>query len=248
MTNDDPRLYGARWADIYDEWHQGLMDDEGAVAGVADLAEDGAVLELAVGTGRIALPLVRRGVPVTGVDISEEMLAELAAKPDADKVTAVAGDMTTVRVPGEFSVVLVAFSSLFVLTTLDDQVECFRNAAAHLRPGGRFVLETWVSRGTGGASTLRVDRVEPDRVVLVAGAVDPVNSLHRGSWMVLEPSGTTFYPISGRNATHHEMDLMAKLAGLELENRWGDWKGSPFTADSKLHISIYRKPDSTVEP
>lgn len=242
MSNDDPRLFGARWAGIYDEWHQGLMDDDGTVAGVADFAEGGAVLELAVGTGRIALPLARRGIPVTGVDISEEMLAELAAKPDADKITAIAGDMTTVQVPGEFSVVLVAFSSLFVLTTQDDQVECFRNAAAHLRPGGRFVLETMVPRGSGVSSTLRVNQVEPDRVVLVAGMVDPVKSVHNGNWMVLEPGGISFYPISGRNATHHEMDLMAKLAGLELEHRWGDWQRGPFTAESKLHVSVYRKP------
>jgi SAM-dependent methyltransferase len=239
--SDDPRLYGARWAGIYDEWHAGMMDDEGAVAAVADLAGDGAVLELAVGTGRLALPLARRGIPVTGVDISEEMLAELAAKPDADKVTTVVGDMTTVRVPGEFSVVLVAFSSVFVLTTLDDQVELFRNAAAHLRPGGRFVLETMFARGDG-SSALRVDRVEADQVVLVANTTDPVTSVHTGSWMVIGPGGTTLYPISGRRTTHHELDLMARLAGLELENRWGDWHRGPFTAESRLHVSVYRKP------
>jgi len=238
--SDDPRLYGARWATIYDDWHQGLMDDEGAVDGVADLAEDGAVLELAVGTGRLALPLAQRGIPVTGVDISEDMLAELAAKPDADKVTTLVGDMTTVRVPGEFSVVLVAFSSLFVLATLDDQVRAFRNAAAHLRPGGRFVLETAVPGKPSG--DLKVREVHADKVVLSGGTYDPVTSVYNGTWVVLAPGGPSFYPISGRNATHHEMDLMAQLAGLELEHRWGDWRRGSFTAASKLHVSVYRKP------
>lgn len=240
MTNDDPRRYGARWAGIYDEWHDGLMDDEGAVAGVAQLAGGGAVLELAVGTGRLALPLARRGVPVTGVDISEDMLAELVAKPDADRVTTLVGDMTTVRVPGDFSVVLVAFSSLFVLSTVDEQVRLFRNAAAHLASGGRFVLETAVPRTP--SDQLVVRQVETDRVVLSGGTFDPVTSVYNGTWVVLEPGGPTFYPISGRNATHHEMDLMAQLAGLELEHRWGDWHGGEFTAQSRLHVSVYRRP------
>jgi len=243
MTEHDPRLYGAHWADVYDEWHDGVMDDDGAVAALADLAEGGAVLELAIGTGRLALPLARRGIPVSGVDISEEMLAKLAEKPDAEKIAVTVGDMTTTRVDGEFALVLVAFNSIFVLPDQRSQVDLFRNAAAHLRPGGRFVLETAVLRREGPANKLNVVKVEPDQLTLTAGIHDVVGSTYQGVWVVLGKDGARFYPISGRQVTHHEMDLMAELAGLELENRWGDWKGAPFTNDSTLHVSSYRKPE-----
>src|SRR5256885_2167910 len=143
MADYDPREYGARWAALYDDWHAGMMDDEGAVAVLAELA-DGAALEFGVGTGRLAIPLAARGIEVIGVDISPEMLAELRAKPGGDRVTTMVGDMTTVWAAREFSLVYIAFSSLFVLPTQEAQVQFFRNAAAHLRPGGRFVLETAV--------------------------------------------------------------------------------------------------------
>jgi SAM-dependent methyltransferase len=247
VTDFDPRQYGARWAERYDEWHAGLMDDEGAVAAVSGLAADsgGPILELAVGTGRLAVPLAERGFDVVGVDLSEEMLAKLRAKPGAGRVETVLGDMTSVRLDREFGVVLLAFSSLFVLGTQQAQVQLFRNAAGHLRPGGRFVLETAVVDIPGGEGTrhhIRAARIEPDRLVLHASLLDPVTSFYNGTWVVLEPSGASFYPIQGRNVSHHEMDLMAELAGLELEHRWGDWQRGPFTADSGLHVSIYRKP------
>jgi hypothetical protein len=157
----------------------------------------------------------------------------------------VLGDMTTVRLDREFGLVLIAFSSLFVLGTQRAQVQLFRNAAAHLRPGGRFVLETTVVAASGGGDgtrRLNVVKVETDRVVLSAGLLDPVTSYYNGTWVMLEPGGASFFPVRGRNATHHEMDLMAELAGLELEHRWGDWKRGPFTAASRLHVSVYRKP------
>jgi SAM-dependent methyltransferase len=235
----DPRLYGARWAEQYDEWHAGMMDDAGAVSTLAELAGDGPILEFGVGTGRLAVPLAERGFAVTGVDISEEMLAQLRAK--AGRVDAVLGDMTTVQFDQRFSLALIAFSSLFVLATQQDQVKLFRNAAAHLVPGGRFVLETSVV-GNDSDARLRVARLEHDRLVLSAGLLDPVTSFYNGAWVVLEPSGIKFYPVQGRNVPHQEMDLMAELAGLKLENRWGDWKGGPFTAQSTVHISVYRKP------
>jgi SAM-dependent methyltransferase len=242
MAEFDPRLYGARWAEQYDEWHAGMMDDAGAVAALESLATGGPLLELAVGTGRLAVPLAEKGIEVVGVDVSEEMLAQLAKK--SDGVATVVGDMTTVRLEREFAVVLVAFSSIFVLPTQEDQVRLFRNAAAHLRPGGRFVLETSVVNGPkrGETNTFKVARIETDRLTVSAGIVDPVTQFYNGTWVVFEPNGTRFYPISGRSVPHGEMDLMARLAGLELENRWGDWQGSPFTAESKMHVSVYRKP------
>jgi len=241
MTAFDPRLYGARWADYYDEWHTGLMDDEGAVAALFDLAGGGPVVEFAVGTGRLAVPLAARGVEVVGVDISPEMLAKLREKSSA--VTVVEADMTTVSLEREFALAYIAFNSIYTLDTQQAQVEMFRNAAAHLRPGGRFALETEISRPPGpDRGTLRVVAVEPDRLTLAGGTNDPVTGLHKGMWLIVEPGGTQFFPISGRTVTHHEMDLMAQLAGLELESRWSDWQGTPFGPKSDLHISVYRKP------
>jgi SAM-dependent methyltransferase len=242
MVEIDPRLYGARWAENYDEWHAGMMDDDGAVAKLAELAGDGPLLEFGVGTGRLAVPLAEKGHDVVGVDVSEDMLAQLTKKTGA--VTTIVGDMTTVRVDREFTVAFIAFNSILVLPTQEDQVRLFRNAAAHLGSGGRFVLETMVVVGAkpGDKGSFRVARIENDRLTVVAGMIDPVTQFHTGMWAVLEPAGTKFYPIHGRGVTHHEMDLMAQLAGLELEHRWGDWKEAPFTGSSTAHISIYRKP------
>ncbi len=240
MATFDPRLYGARWADRYDEWHQGLMDDEGAVAALADLAGDEPALEYGVGTGRLAVPLAERGVEVVGVDISPEMLAKLKEKTAA--VTVVEADMTTVALDREFAVAYIAFNSIFVLETQEEQVALFRNAARHLRPGGRFVLETAVLKPSADEGRLSVVKVEADQVTLAGGKVDPVTGNYTGTWLVVEPTGTKFYPLGGRQVTHHEMDLMAQLAGLEREHRWGDWKGGPFGPKSELHVSVYRKP------
>jgi SAM-dependent methyltransferase len=243
MASFDPRLYGARWADKYDEWHAGLMDDEGSVAALYELAAGGPVLELGVGTGRVAVPLAERGLEVVGVDISPEMLAKLREKSSA--VTAVEADMTTVTLNREFALAYVAFNSVFVLETQEDQVRLFRNAAAHLRPGGRFALETNVIRPPSpDRGKLTAVEIEPDRLMLTAGKTDPVTGKHTGMWLSLEKDGPKFYPISGREVSHFEMDLMAQLAGLELESRWSNWQGAPFTAQSDLHVSIYRKPGS----
>lgn len=241
MATFDPRLYGARWAENYDEWHEGVMDDDGAVAALADFAAGGPALEFAVGTGRLAVPLAERGVEVTGVDISPEMLAKLKEKSSA--VTVVEDDMTSVSLGREFAVAFIAFNSIFILETQEEQVELFRNAARHLRPGGRFVLETQVVKPpSADQGKLSVVKVEADQVMLSGGKVDPVTGNYTGTLMIIGTDGTRFYPEGGRSCSHFEMDLMAQLAGLEREDRWGDWKGTPFGPKSELHVSIYRKP------
>jgi SAM-dependent methyltransferase len=241
MATFDSRLYGARWADNYDEWHDGLMDDEGAVAALADFAADGPALEFGVGTGRLAVPLAERGVEVTGVDISPEMLAKLREK--SSTVTVVEDDMATVSVGREFAVVFIAFNSIFILETQELQVELFRNAARHLRSGGRFVLETVVVKPPSlDQGKLSVVKVWADQVMLSGGTTDAMTGNYTGTTMVVGADGTRFYPESGRSCTHFEMDLMAQLAGLEREDRWSDWKGTPFGPKSELHVSIYRKP------
>jgi SAM-dependent methyltransferase len=186
------------------------------------------------------VPLAERGVEVTGVDISPEMLAKVREKSSA--VTLVEGDMTAVSLGREFALAFIAFNSIFVLETQEEQVELFRNAARHLRPGGRFVLETEVVKPlTSDQGKLSVEHVGTDEVVLSGGTTDPVTGVFRGMMMIIGPDGTRFYPEGGRACTHFEMDLMAQLAGLERENRWGDWKGGQWPK-SELHVSVYRKP------
>jgi hypothetical protein len=158
-------------------------------------------------------------------------------------VTVVEDDMTTVSLGREFAVAFVAFNSIFVLGAQEKQVELFRNAARHLRPGGRFVLETEVVKPlSADRGKLSVVHVGADQVMLSGGMTDPVTGIFTGTLMVVGADGTRFYPEGGRSCTHFEMDLMAQLAGLERENRWSDWKGTPFGPKSELHVSIYRKP------
>ncbi len=169
------------------------------------------------------------------------MSAKLREKSSA--VTVVEDDMTTVSLNREFAVAFIAFNSIFILGTQEAQVELFRNAARHLRPGGRFVSETEVLKPpSADEGKLSVVKVGADQVMLSDGTTDSVTGTYTGTLMVVGPEGTRFYPEGGRNCTHFEMDLMAQLAGLEREDRWGDWKGTPFGPKSGLHVSIYRKP------
>lgn len=205
------------------------------------LAGGGRALELAVGTGRVAVPLAARGVPVAGIELSRPMLARLRAKVDEETLPVVVGDMATARVPGEFSLVYLVFNTIANLLTQDEQVACFRNAARHLLPGGRFVVELWVPE---------LRRLPPgsDALVFHSGP----GYLGVDTYDVLEQQVVSHHVRfgDGREArvgrTPHryvwpaELDLMAQLAGMMLESRHADWAGAPFTADSPSHVSVYR--------
>lgn len=205
-------------------------------------ARGGAALELGVGTGRIALPLARRGVRVHGIDLSEAMVSRLLAKPGAEQVRVTVGDFATTTVEGSFSVAYVVANTIMNLTTQEEQVACFRNAAAQLEPGGRFVVEVLVPRlqrlppgetfqpFAVGPTHLGFDEIDVVRQGLVShhywiedGKVDVVSPPFRYVW----PS---------------ELDLMAQLAGMTLRERWGGWGREPFTADSAKHVSVWEKP------
>jgi SAM-dependent methyltransferase len=244
MEGFDAGMYGARYAQNYDEWHSWFMDTEGAVEGLAALAGDGPVLDLGAGTGRLAVPLVERGLAVHAIEISPEMVAQLLAKPGGDRVEVVVGDMTTATAPGEFTLAYVGHNTIVALPDQRAQVRLFANAAAHLRPGGRFALESQVRRRVDwdDTSSTRVLAVGPDQVRYQVSLWDPVTSVMSANLVELTPDGPRFHPLSGRMVTHAEMDLMAELAGLELEERWADWKRAPFTADARMHVSVYRKP------
>lgn len=207
------------------------------------LAGSGAALEFAIGTGRVAIPLARRGVPVTGIELSAPMVEELRRKVDAETLPVAMGDMATTTVPGEFSLVYLVFNSISNLRTQQEQVECFRNAARHLAPGGRFVIELWVP-------PLR--RLPPGQLAapmtvsaehLCVDTYDLATQLCASHHFRHHADGTTTYGVGHfRYIWPAESDLMAQLAGLELEARFADWDATPFTSESESHVSVWRKP------
>jgi SAM-dependent methyltransferase len=238
------RFFGEREAAVYDSQEAGMFDPgvvTPAVDMLADLAGDGDVLEMGIGTGRIALPLAARGVRVHGIDASSAMVARLRAKPGNDAIDVAIGDFSTTRVDGQFSLVYLVFNTIFNLQTQDEQVACFANAATHLVHGGHFVIELEVPN---------LQRLPPGQEVLVFhvdshtmsfDTYDVVNQRLTSNHFVLEDGTFSSYPVEGRYAWPTELDLMARLAGMRLHERWGGWKREPFTSLSRSHVSIYEK-------
>jgi SAM-dependent methyltransferase len=240
-------LWGRETAEVYDAEEADRSSAaalEPALAFLAGLAGDGRALEFAIGTGRVGVPLRERGVPVVGIELSEHMAAVLRRKVDEDTLPVVIGDMATTVVPGEFTVVYLVYNTITNLLTQDEQVECFRNAARHLAPGGRFVIEL-------GVPPLRF--LPPGQVAVPFD----VSERHLGfdtfdlAEQILVSHHFTRDGDDGRyrrsNSRHRyawpaELDLMARIAGLRLERRVADWDGTPFTQESAKHISVWRKP------
>ncbi len=230
-------------AERYDEDSAGMFAPEvlgPTVDVLADLAGGRPALELAVGTGRVAIPLAARGVHVHGIELSEAMVARLRAKPGGDAVDVTIGDMTNVRVEGRFWLAYLVFNTIGNVASQDDQVAVFENAAAHLAPGGRFVIEV-------GVPTLR--RLPPgDRFVVFDRSEDHVGideydvttQLAWSHHYSREGDGFRHGVLPYRYVWPSELDLMARIAGLRLEHRWADWDRSPFTADSTKHVSVWR--------
>ena len=237
-------FFGERAASVYDE-RVGEMFDPGAVEPVvellADLAEQGRALEFGIGTGRIALPLAGRGVPVVGIDNSEAMVARLRAKPGGDDIDVTIGDFATTRADGEFSLVYLVFNTIFNLVTQDEQVACFQNAAAHLRSGGRFVIETGVPdlQSLPLGQTIIPFRADPEGISV--DVYDVVTQRFSSQHYVFTEDGVQAFPVELRYAWPSELDLMARLAGLTLQNRWAGWLREPFTSLSRAHVSVYEK-------
>jgi SAM-dependent methyltransferase len=240
MEGYGPETYGDRIADVYDALYSGL-NTEAAVDCLASLAGNGPVLELAIGTGRLALPLTERGLEVHGIDASEAMVAKLRAKPGGDRVPVTMGDFADVGVEGSYSLVFVAFNTLFALQTQEDQLRCFTNVAARLADGGVFVIEVFfpdLARFDRG-QRVQVTRLDPNEVMLDASHHNAVEQRIESNHIVVTEQGIRLYPVNIRYAFPTELDLMARLAGLELKERWGGWGREPFTADSPRHVSVY---------
>ena len=237
--------YGDMWAGQYDDFYADL--DDSVVDFLASLADPPKALELAIGTGRIALPLMAKGVAVTGIDVSSEMVAKLKAKAGGEAIEVVMGDMAKVDVDDTFPLIYLAFNTIFALLTQETQVECFRNVSSHLEPGGQFVIDCFVPD---------VRRFDSDDTRMGVSSISS-NSEHVYEMSIHNPqtqritshvvrrhaSGVTdVLPIEIRYAWPSELDLMAQLGGLELEDRWGWYDRRRFTESSGQHVSVYRKP------
>ena len=228
--------YDADSADMFDP---AVVDP--AVSFLADLAGTGAALELGLGTGRLALPLSRRGVRVHGIELSPAMVAQLQAKPGADDIGVTIGDFATTRVSGAFRLAYLVYNTIENLTTQDEQVQCFQNVAAQLEPGGCFVIEVEVPalQRLPPGETVRAFHVSPTRLgfdeydIAAQGLVSHHYQVGDSQLGVFSQPFRYVWP--------SELDLMARLAGMSLRERWSGWKREPFTSDSRSHVSVWEK-------
>jgi SAM-dependent methyltransferase len=236
--------FGERVAQRYDESSADMFQSavvDPVVDLLADLAGHGAALELGIGTGRIALPLARRGIRVHGIDLSEAMVARLRAKPGAQQIGVTIGDFATTTVQGRFTVAYLVFNTIMNLTTQDGQVACFQNVAAHLEPGGCFVIEVMVPalQRLPPGETVRAFNLSATELgfdeydVASQGLISHHYTVVDGDLEVFSPPFRYVWP--------SELDLMARLAGMTLRERWSGWKREPFTSDSTKHVSVWEK-------
>jgi SAM-dependent methyltransferase len=239
-----PSTYGDRIAEVYDQLDALPEDAAEAVAFLAGLAESGPALELGIGTGRVALPLAARGVEVHGIDASEAMVAKLRTKPGGSEIPVTIGDFAGVDVKGQFKLVFVVFNTFFALLTQEDQVRCFAGVADHLEGGGAFVIQAFMPDLTlfNRGSRVAVTELEVDKAKLDLARLDPIAQEVTSQHVVLEEGQVTTYPVKLRYAWPSELDLMARLAGLRLRERWASWERRPFESGSGQHISVYEKP------
>jgi len=243
---DDPDGYfGERVAASYDDPANSMFQPETidpAVSLLAELAGTGNALELAIGTGRIGLPLSQRGVPVHGIELSRAMASRLRAKPGGDAIAVTIGDMATTRVDGTFTVAYLVFNTINNLTTQAAQVACFRNVAAHLLPGGCFVIETVVPPLRQLPPGQDIVGYQASPAAMVSYSYDHASQQYWGHYVRFTDGTGEYRTIPFRYVWPSELDLMAQLAGLRLRDRWGGWNREPFTTDSRSHVSVWEKP------
>ena len=240
--NDDG-IFDESIAANYDRIHGGSDTElvQLTVDTLSELAADGSALEFAIGTGRIALPLHDLGVRVKGIELSKAMAAELRKKENGAAIDVKIGDMKTARVEGKFSLVFLVYNTIDNLTSQDAQVECFQNASLHLEPGGRFLVETLVppiQKVSFGETMLAYDCSSD---YWGTDEFDITTQRYTSHHIRMENGSCKQLSVPFRYAWPSELDLMARIAGLELEYRWADWRRSPFTRFSAGHISVWRK-------
>jgi SAM-dependent methyltransferase len=232
--------FGEDVAETYRDVQRG--DESAAVTFLAQLAHGGPALELAIGAGRIALPLAAQGIRVDGIDISPAMLDQLRAKPGGDKISVTVGDFADVPVTGIYRLIYVVWNTLFNLLTQEDQIRCFQNVAAHLTADGSFVIETYVPAflyRLRNDQYVDAESIEVDKVQLDVLRHDATTQTIEESHVSLSQTGISLNPVVQRYAWPSELDLMARLADLRLKERWGSWNREPFNSNSALHVSVY---------
>ncbi|MEV6257004.1 class I SAM-dependent methyltransferase [Nocardia sp. NPDC051929] len=242
---DTDDYFGEQVAASYDEssaamFEPGVVDP--AVTFLAESAEDGPALEFGIGTGRIALPLAARGVPVHGIDTSPAMLARLRAKAGGDEIAVTVGDFASTKLTSRFSLVYLVFNTIMNVTTQAGQVACFRNAAAHLRPGGRFVVEVMMPglRGLAPGRNTVLSRTGSSKWAY--DEYDIATQTMSSNYIEVVEGRGSYRSIPFRYVWPAELDLMAEIAGLRLDARWDGWTREPFTSESRGHVSVWQKP------
>ena len=242
MAEHDPSEYGRGIADSYDELYGALPETDEAVSRLAELAGGGPVLELGVGTGRLALPLMARGLEVHGVDASAEMIDRLLGAAAGGGFTGVVADFTAFDIDERFPLAVLAINTIFALPSQEAQVSCFANVARHLAAGGRFVVEAYVldpSAFRSGAALLP-RQATGDHVELQVARYDPVTQFVDRTLVHLRDEGVRLVPVRDRYASPGELDLMARMAGLALRERSAGWSGERFEVTSVRHVSVYQ--------
>ena len=217
-------------------------DESAAVTFLAQIAGPGPALELGIGAGRIALPLAARGIRVDGIELSPAMVDQLRTEPAGDQLSVTIGDFADVQVPGTYRLIFVVFNTLFNLLTQEDQVRCFENVAAHLTEDGSFVVETYTPDflyRLRNNQYVDAEAIEVDAVRLDVLQHYPARQMIEESHVSLSQAGVHLNPIVQRYAWPSELDLMARIAGLHLKNRWGGWNQEPFDSSSSAHVSVY---------
>jgi SAM-dependent methyltransferase len=243
MRNYGPETVGELNADEYDLLHN-PGTTEAAIELLSEFALPGRTLELAIGTGRVALPLAERGCRIEGIEASPLMVEKLRQKPGGHGIPVTIGDMSEVKADGMFDFIFLIFNTLYNLTSQAAQVNCFRNAASMLAPGGAFLIEAFVPDLSQfhDHRSVKPRHVGFSSLALEAAVHDPTTQRIDYQVLRVTSEGTKLTPLPMRYAWPQETDLMAQLAGMDLETRWGGWDKSDFTANSRMHISVYRKP------
>jgi SAM-dependent methyltransferase len=243
MNNYNEETYGERIAGIYDDLYADY--DAASITSLHELAQGGRALELGIGTGRVALPLEQTGIEVHGIDISESMVARLRTKPGGERIQVKIGNFADVAVEGRYALIYVLFNTFFALLTQDEQLRCVRNVAQHLETTGVFVVEAFVPDLTrfSGHQAVRGVGVNENEVRIDVSQIDPVQQQITSQHLVFTEQGTRMYPVQLRYVWPSELDLMARLAGLKLKDRWGSWQGGIFSVESGKHISIFEHAD-----
>jgi SAM-dependent methyltransferase len=242
MSGYDPAAYGKAWSAQYDDLYAGRDDPAAVVAALERLTQGRSLLDIGIGTGRLAIPLHDAGWRVAGIEASDAMISRLRERAGERDIAVHAGDMRSRRIDDRFDVALIAFSTLFLLPDQDSQVACLQNAVDHLGPGGVLVVEAFIPDHARWSDGRRValSRWADDGVEIEAARHDRARQTIEVRYLSLTDAGVGVRPLALRYAWPSEIDLMVRLAGAELTERWADWQGSPYGATSQAHVSVYR--------